>query len=575
MRKVHWMFLAFALSFLLMSNSAMAKVAYIESKPLAQVIHTPVGPVKSGSEQVVNIITWGADMATIHGNGDSDVTMPGSIMAKEGLKLKLVREDDFKKQVEAYLSGETSYLRGTLDMIMMAMEVINKDPRTKPVFLKLLSFSAGGDNLVVKEGINSVSDLRGKTIVLQAYGPHVYFLTQILKDAGLSIKDVKIKWVRDITGTDNSPAEALYEKDVDAVFVITPDAMKLTSNGKVGTGSEGSVKGAKILMSTRTANRVIGDVYVVRSDYYQANRKAVEGFTHALMLSEQKLRETFRNKDADKAGYKKMISVSAKILLDSDQAASDAEGLYGDCEMSDFGGNVQFFTDNAWPRNFNRMTDEIQTALIGLGMLSKKIPAEWANWDFNALRAGLNGTESVKFERFNQQAVAKVVAQKQESGALSTGALFSFEVGFKPNQNDFPAELYAAQFDDAINKAATYSGAVITIEGHTDVLGFLKKKKEGAPDVVLTQQKQSAKNLSVGRANAVRDALIKYASAKGISLDPSQFTVVGHGISQPKTGMCGGDPCPPKTEQEWLSNMRVVFQLYNVEAEADVFKPLQ
>ena len=34
------------------------------------------------------------------------------------------------------------------------------------------------------------------------------------------------------------------------------------------------------------------------------------------------------------------------------------------------------------------------------------------------------------------------------------------------------------------------------------------------------------------------------------------------------------DPCPPKTEAEWQSNMRVEFRILQVEAEASAFKPL-
>ena len=58
----------------------------------------------------------------------------------------------------------------------------------------------------------------------------------------------------------------LYE----VITVIVPDALALTSNGTVGTGSEASVRGAKILLSTKTANRIIADVYAVRSDYFRS-----------------------------------------------------------------------------------------------------------------------------------------------------------------------------------------------------------------------------------------------------------------------------------------------------------------
>ncbi|MDP2933265.1 MAG: nitrate ABC transporter substrate-binding protein, partial [bacterium] len=341
------------------------------------------------------------------------------------------------------------------------------------------------------------------------------------------------------------------------------------------TGAEGSVKGVKILLSTKTANRIIADLYLARADYWETNRAKVESFTHGLFMAEQGLRELFKNKDSRKAEYKKMITASAKILFDSEQAVADAEGAYADCEMSGFSGNVKFFTDKNWPRNFNRLNDEIQSAYVALGLLTKKFTVSAANLDYGKLKTGLTGTEKVELPKFAPEAVAKVMAQKQATGTLESGALFSFEVYFKPNQKSFPPDLYWEQFEEAIKKAATYNGAVITSEGHVDPLEYLKNKKAGAPEIVLTRMKQGAKNLSIRRAIEVRDALIAFAKSKGISLDASQFTVIGHGINQPKTGLCGQDPCPPKTEQEWLSNMRVVFQLFNVEAEADVFQPLK
>jgi outer membrane protein OmpA-like peptidoglycan-associated protein len=105
-------------------------------------------------------------------------------------------------------------------------------------------------------------------------------------------------------------------------------------------------------------------------------------------------------------------------------------------------------------------------------------------------------------------------------------------------------------------------------------MGYLRKQKEGAPVLVLGQVKQSAKNLSISRAQEVRDNIVQYASAKGIALDSSQFAVIGHGISAPKTGICGDLPCAPKNEEQWRSNMRVEFRIIQVEAEESAFNPL-
>jgi outer membrane protein OmpA-like peptidoglycan-associated protein len=105
-------------------------------------------------------------------------------------------------------------------------------------------------------------------------------------------------------------------------------------------------------------------------------------------------------------------------------------------------------------------------------------------------------------------------------------------------------------------------------------MAYLQAKRDGATALVLGRTQQSAKNLSLSRAVAVRDSIVAYAKSNGISLDPSQFAVVGHGIAQPKSGICGGEPCAPKTEQEWQNNMRVEFRILQIEAEASAFKPL-
>jgi len=547
-------------------------VQYVQPAPLAKSVTTPVGPVAAGVTQVP-VITWGGDVATILANGGAPSTKPGSLFDKQGLKLKLVREDVFGKQLEAYLSGRSPYLRGTLGMVNMAAEAASRDPRTKPVVIYQMTWSAGGDALVVGAGIKSVKDLRGKSVAIQAYGPHVDYLGKILADAGLGMADVKLKWLPDLTGTANSPAAAMRAKEVDAALVIIPDAMALTSNGTVGTGAEESVKGARVLLSTKTANRIIADVYAVRSDYLASHRDDVERFVRGLIRGEEALRMLVAAKASRAADYRAAMSAAAQMLLDSPQAVADVEGMYADAQFVQAAGNVSFFTDAKNPRRMEQLNNEIQPALLGLGLLAARVPLEAARWDY--ARLGLDAAPAAPAaQQFDAGQVAGIVARRQSQGKLAEGELFSFEVHFKPNQDRFAPELYAEPFKRVVNLAATYGGALITVEGHSDPLGYLRTKEQGGSPVVLSRTQQSAKNLSVSRAIAVRDSVIAYAKSQGVSLDPSQFAAVGHGIEQPKTGVCGGNPCAPKTEQEWLSNMRVEFRVIQVEAEASAFKPL-
>ena len=175
------------LLFFALCQTTVQAVQYVHAPPLAKVITTAAADVKAGTAVQVPLITWGGDEATILANGNAVATAPGSIFAQKGLNLHLVREDDFKKQVEDYLAGETPYLRGTLGMVNMAAEVLARDPRTAPVIIYQLTWSNGGDCLVVKPGIKTAKDLKGKTVALQAYGPHVDYLATVLADAGLTM----------------------------------------------------------------------------------------------------------------------------------------------------------------------------------------------------------------------------------------------------------------------------------------------------------------------------------------------------------------------------------------------------
>jgi ABC-type nitrate/sulfonate/bicarbonate transport system substrate-binding protein len=558
---------------LAVASSTIAQGQFVQSPPLAQVVTTPVGAVAPGPVQVP-IITWGGDIATILANGNTKLTQKSSIFGKLGLSLRLAREDVFAKQLDAYLAGRSPYLRGTLGMINMAAEAARRDPRTIPIVIYQLTWSSGGDALVVKSGVRSARDLKGKTIALQAYGPHVDYLSKILADAGLSPKDVNVRWTADLTGGAKSPAAALHDAKVDAALVIIPDALALTSNGTVGTGAEDSVKGARILLSTKTANRIIADVYAVRSDYFFAQRAEVEKFVQGLLQGEQALRRVVANRAAQANAFKEVMSAAARELLDSPQAISDAEGMYNDAEFVGVTGNAAFFAQAQNPRGFPTLNKEIQTAFTALGLVARGAPLEHAQWDYRRLGAAPDVAAAPEARRFDADRVASVVARRQTQGRLGEGELFSFEVLFKPNQDKFPVELYSDAFKKVVSLAATYGGAIITVEGHSDPMAYLRAKRDGQPEVVLSRTQQSAKNLSLSRAIAVRESLVAYAKSQGVPLDAAQFAVVGHGITQPKTGVCGGDPCAPKSEPEWQSNMRVEFRIIQIEAEASAFKPL-
>lgn len=535
-------------------------------EPFSSRLRVSPGNYKSGSWTRLPLITWGADIVTIHANGGKTRTASGSPFQDKGLKIELFREDNFQKQVEMYMKGDIVYLRGTMGMINMAADITEKSDNTRMVVVYQHSWSAGGDALVVKQGIRNIGDLKGKTIAIQSYGPHIDYLMKLLDDAHLSINNVSILWTKDLVGPEgDTPMAKLYTKKVDAAFVIIPDALALTSDGTVGTGAEDSVKGARILLSTKTANRIISDVYAVRKDYFKAHGDEVSKFVHAMFIAEEEVKDIF--KDTRSTAYKNLMTNAATILLDSSGAASEVSGMYFDAEHSGFNGNVKYFKDANYPRGFDKLNREIQKSFITLKLLTKTISIAQGDWNYTDFKKGLKYADLKEASRFDSDEVSTVIAKKQMQDTLDDSSLFSFKIYFKPNQNSFSVDLYRDEFERVIDLSSTYGGAVITVEGHSDPMEYLRKKKQGEQEVVLSRIMQAAKNLSYSRANAVRDEIIDYSRKRGITLDPNQFATIGLGITRPVYEV-------PKTEKEWLENMRVEFRIIQVEAESDVFIPL-
>jgi outer membrane protein OmpA-like peptidoglycan-associated protein len=550
------------------STFAAATIEFLNAKPLYEsplLAGAHLKPVKGGVLKVPTI-TWPGDVSTI------STDMEG-LFKQEGLDVQLFCENDFAKQVKGVLEGETPLLRGTMGMINSAAETFAKNGSGLVVVYQL-TWSAGGDVLVVRPDVKSLPDLKGKSVALQLYGPHMDYLTTILSKAGLKPTDVKACWLKELSlptydthGLVVDPRTA-FERSakIDAAFVISPDSAALTSGG-TGTGAEGSVKGARALFSSKSANRVISDVYAVRADYFKANRAKIQKFVHALMVGQEHFSRLLANKSDPK--YKPLIKRSAELLFGSPQATGDVEGSLGDCEWVGYPGNVAFFTGQGTLRNFDTLKNEIQTGFIPLNIMKAKAPLDKAGWNYKDLAAGLSKQTASTKQAFD---VAKTQAavEKQVSTELTKwekqGSLYQFEIYFKPNQSAFTSAEYSDAFKKALELSQTMGGTLITIEGHNSPDALNKARSEGQSQEQLNALQQAAKTLSYKRAMAVRQAYLGYCQQTGVKVDESQFVPVGMGTKSPKFQI-------PQNEDQWNKNRRVVFRVKAVETELDSFRP--
>ncbi|MEL6954940.1 MAG: nitrate ABC transporter substrate-binding protein [Pseudomonadota bacterium] len=530
---------------------------------LAETVTTAARDCPSGWIEEMPLIAWGADGVVAWANGAS-LSNDGGALGSAGLPLELSVEDDFAAQLEAYLTCETPYLRGTLGMLAAAAPVTQADARTEQIVFFKHSFSAG-DGIVGGEGIAQIGDLAGQRVAIQANGPHVDFVGRILADGGLSFADVEIVWTADLTGDGDTPAAAMAEGRADAAAVILPDARFLTSGGTVGTGAEGSVRGAQILISTQEAASVIGDYIAVRADYFDANRDDIAQMVNLLFQAEEEMRQ-FMAQDGDPR-QAQMADLMADAFLGG-LPREEGVFLWQDAITDGWAGNAAHFADPSEPRRFEVLLEEVNVALRGADRLSAPANLAGAEWDFAALSQGLQNLDARQIAAFDPEAAATAVRTLRRTGQLDAATRIDFEVYFDPDSTDFPIALYEADFEEILRLASTYSGAIITVEGHSDPLYYLQREQDGADNRELRAIQTSAQNLSLDRAIAVVGALEGYAGDIELRMNTDQFTVDGVGISSPRHN-------PPQTEAQWRENMRVVFRILTVQAEATTFAPLQ
>jgi len=569
-----------------------------------------VGEVKAKTSLEVPFLTWGGDVSFFQANGGL-TTQKGTTYDKLGLNLKFVKGDDFQEQVRRYITGETPFLRGTTHMIGLASEVCGSDPRTQPVVLVQLTWSAG-DHIVSRKDIKTLNDLKrdGKKvkIAVQQGGPHVGLLYDVLSAALVKREDVEIVFTQDLTGPKGQAEAFRKDPSIDACCVITPDMLGLTGGlTSKGSGAEGTVKDAHVLVSTQTMSRSIADVLCVRKDWYEKNKETCEKIVAGYLkgcVDVVALRKGFTEGSKLSPEYKTVLQM-AQNIFGKDVLPTlevDAHGLLLDATFVGLTGNVSFFEDKG---NLSGFEPKMKAAL--------DLATSWgyAKNRYGFQQPGLNYKKiaelaGIKYE--TPKLSGRVVAEGTNlfpDSQLDERTILSFVIQFKANQEDFSLDTYGVDFDRATKTASTFGNAVVVIRGHSDptktLVDLLKAGmdkgiiardgtpgaysyklngklldlsrtadlvslvKEGAFDgssaASPRETMQAALNLSLARAESVKKALTTYANDKKVNLDVTQVVPTGAGISQPIVAR-------PKNVADAEKNMRVEFRIVRVDAES-------
>ena len=167
-------------------------------------------------------------------------------------------------------------------MVAQANDVLNADPRTKPVVIYQLTWSEGGDVLVVKDGIKEPKDLAGKKIVLQAYGPHVDYLTtvaEIRRHFAVEYQHTVGQGHHGGRQDLGRPGQGVPRGCERPGGVRHLARCQCAHQRRQDRNRRGELRqGSPCPALDEDASRIIADVYVVRSDWFAANENTVFGF---------------------------------------------------------------------------------------------------------------------------------------------------------------------------------------------------------------------------------------------------------------------------------------------------------
>jgi hypothetical protein len=523
----------------------------------AEAQDSPVRDCRADTEIVVPLVPSGHDALVAHATDDLLGPSIFERFAKtedgEAIDLSTQTFENYQAQLPAYLACNIPFMRVTHAQMTLLAEETEAQAQTNMVPVFFYGWSNGADAVVARK-TDSIQALSGAAIATDP----------VRLDLALQLSQ-DVEAPPEIRVIDK-PAE-LFAQDGGLPFAVVsaPVAERLTAGG-VGTGAEGSVADARQVLTTTSANRVIGDLLVVRQDYFDANPKAVRGIVRALLKAEELFREDAKKQIVD-------FERTADMVLGDPAREGNMQRLWSGVETVGLAGQVNW-AEPANPRSFRAVVNAGQTAMVNAGLVAAAVPLADPALDYATLGDDIWDKRRVQTDSFNQDAASAAI-KAMTNDEIAENTIASVTILFEPNQASFPVEDYQAAFEEALRKSGIYAGAVLSIEAHSSYLGYLKGVIQ--QDWPVARQKRelaSLRNTSTARALAVRDALVQTSEQQGFAIDDSQITINGRGIEDPLGGFCDNLPCPPKTEEEWRESRRVLFRVIGMESEAEVFTPL-
>lgn len=457
-----------------------------------------------GNDEVVTVgvVTWGGYAGGQYFNKGFEANEESRFYQDYGFKVEFKVLDDFVPSRDAWKAGDVDLLWATIDAFTTEVDGL-KD--FNPRVIMQADWSRGGDAIVVRRGINSVADLKGKTVAFAEMTPSHTFLLWMLEAGGLKYSDIQPKIVESAINA----ADLFKKGQVDAAVVWSPDDADCVAK----------VEGAKILQNTREASNIIADIFIAKEEYLNENREMLE------QLVEGWLKGAAEINQSDEAKKEAAQILSEGLGMDYDFCLQAINNV----RLCTYGDNKNFFGLNTDYQGFTGedIYNKMELRYSEIGYINGRIPSWSIIADPSLIEAiNLSGPEheaegKVTFEEATEEVrEAEAISTKQVSIMFPSGS-YTLDENMK--------YIIDKEFLDI---AKSFGNARIRIEGNTDNRG----------------NRQTNIDLSRKRAEAVANYLIE-----AHEFDRNRFIIVGNGPDKP---VATND-----TEEGRAQNRRTDFEL--------------
>ena len=159
-----------------------------------------------------------------------------------------------------YSASLSAFAANQLDAVLVTNgdNLVTASGGTKGIMIMATDYSAGNDVIIAKEGINSIADLKGKSIATEKGLVDHLLLSTALTDAKIPSTDVKL-----VNSMTNELPQVFASKEIDAIAVWQPVANQALK----------SVAGSKIIYTSEDKPGLIYDTLTVNMSHLAANKE--------------------------------------------------------------------------------------------------------------------------------------------------------------------------------------------------------------------------------------------------------------------------------------------------------------